>query len=117
MSDRKAIAQVKAAMLAAQTLGELHALMEDYSYLEFMQIYNRLTPAQQAKLNAIDEHDCTVQQNRGIPHPQQADFRSVRLSAHAEVRQARMNACRMGRVLRDGVGTEPCKSTNFDIRE
>ena len=61
MSDRKAIAQLKAAMLAAQTLGELHALMEDYSYLEFMQIYNRLTPAQQAKLNAIDEHDCTVQ--------------------------------------------------------
>ncbi|HEY9796997.1 MAG TPA: hypothetical protein V6D30_15245 [Leptolyngbyaceae cyanobacterium] len=61
MSDRKAIAQLKAAMLAAQTLGELQALMEDYSYLEFMQIYNRLTPAQQAKLNAIDEHDCTVQ--------------------------------------------------------
>jgi hypothetical protein len=49
-----------------------------------------------------------VQQNREIPHPQQTDFRS---------RQARMNVCRLGRVLRGGVGTEPPKSTDFDIRE
>lgn len=55
MSDPEAIAKLKAAMLTAQTLGELHALMEDYSYLEFMQIYNQLTPEQQAKLSAIDE--------------------------------------------------------------
>ena len=61
MSDLEAIAKLKAAMLTAQTLGELHALMEDYSYLEFIQIYNQLTPEQQAKLNAIDERDCTVQ--------------------------------------------------------
>lgn len=61
MSDGEAKAKLKAAVLAAQTLGELHALMEDYSYLEFMQIYNQLTPEQQAKLNAIDERDCTVQ--------------------------------------------------------
>jgi len=47
-------------MLAAQTLGELHVLIEDYSYMEFMQVYNRLTPEQQAKLNVIDERDCTV---------------------------------------------------------
>ncbi len=61
MTNNEAIAQLKAAMLAAQSLGELHALMEDYSYLEFMEIYNRLTPEQQAKLNAIDERDCKVQ--------------------------------------------------------
>lgn len=48
-------------MLAAQTLGELHALIEYYSYMEFMQVYNLLTPEQQAKLNEIDERDCTVQ--------------------------------------------------------
>lgn len=55
------MAQLKAAILAAQTLGELHALMEDYSYMEFMQIYNQLTPEQQAKLHAIDERDSKAQ--------------------------------------------------------
>ncbi len=53
--------KLKAAILAAQTLGELHALMEDYSYMEFMQIYNQLTPEQQAKLDAIDERDSKAQ--------------------------------------------------------
>ncbi len=61
MSNNEAIAQLKAAMLAAQSLGELHVLIEDYSYMEFMQVYNRLTPEQQAKLNVIDERDCKVQ--------------------------------------------------------
>jgi Spy/CpxP family protein refolding chaperone len=61
ISNRKAIAYLKAAMLSAQTLGELHALIEDYSYMEFMQIYKRLTPEQQAKLNAIDEFDHKTQ--------------------------------------------------------
>ena len=61
MTNNEAIAKLKAAMLAAHTLGELHALIEDYSYMEFMQVYNRLTPEQQAKLNAIEERDCTVQ--------------------------------------------------------
>jgi hypothetical protein len=55
------MAKLKAAILAAQTLGELHALMEDYSYMEFMQIYNQLTPEQQAKLHAIDERDSKAQ--------------------------------------------------------
>lgn len=55
------MAKLKAAILAAETLGELHALMEDYSYMEFMQIYNLLTPEQQAKLNAIDERDSKAQ--------------------------------------------------------
>ncbi|HAA27338.1 MAG TPA: hypothetical protein DCE56_06215 [Cyanobacteria bacterium UBA8553] len=55
------MAKLKAAILAAQTLGELHALMEDYSYMEFMQIYNQLTPEQQAKLNVIDERDSKAQ--------------------------------------------------------
>lgn len=55
------MAKLKAAVLAAQTLGELHALMEDYSYMEFMQIYNQLTPEQQAKLHAIDERDSKAQ--------------------------------------------------------
>lgn len=55
------MAKLKAAMLTAQTLGELYSLIEDYSYLEFMQIYNQLTPEQQAKLNAIDERDSKVQ--------------------------------------------------------
>lgn len=55
------MAKLKAAILAAQTLGELHALMEDYSYMEFMQTYNQLTPEQQAKLHAIDERDSKAQ--------------------------------------------------------
>lgn len=55
------MAKLKAAILAAQTLSELHALMEDYSYMEFMQIYNQLTPEQQAKLHAIDERDSKAQ--------------------------------------------------------
>jgi hypothetical protein len=53
--------KLQAAMLTAQTLDELYSLIEDYSYLEFIQIYNQLTPEQQAKLNAIDERDSKVQ--------------------------------------------------------
>ena len=61
MSSSKAMANLKAAMLSAQTLGELHALIEDYSYMEFMQIYEQLTPEQQARLNAIKESDNPTQ--------------------------------------------------------
>ncbi len=60
-SYREAMAKLKAAMLAAQTLDELYALMEAYSYEEFMQIYNQLTPEQQVKLDAIDELDNKAQ--------------------------------------------------------
>ena len=57
MSDRETMANLKLAMGSAETLGELYALIEDYSYMEFMQTYSQLTPEQQAKLNAIEEHE------------------------------------------------------------
>ena len=55
------MAKLRDAMLSAQTLGELYALMEDYSYEEFIQIYNRLLPKQQAKINAICDRDNQIQ--------------------------------------------------------
>ena len=61
MNDYKAIVNLKAAMLCSQTLGELYALMEDYSYEEFMQIYNQLLPKQQAVINAICARDSQSQ--------------------------------------------------------
>lgn len=59
--NNKSIPPLKEAMLSAQTLGELYALMEDYFYEEFMQIYNQLLPTQQAKFNAICDHDNQIQ--------------------------------------------------------
>lgn len=56
-----AIANLKVAILAAQTLAELYALMEVYSYQEFMQVYNQLTPEQQAKIDAICDRDTQLQ--------------------------------------------------------
>lgn len=61
MSNSEAIAKLQAAVLASQTLGELYALMEDYSYAEFMQVYNQLTPLQQAELDAICDRDTQTQ--------------------------------------------------------
>lgn len=55
------MAKLKAAMLAIQTVGEMYALMEDYSYLEFMQTYSQLTQEQQRTLDAIYERDCQMQ--------------------------------------------------------
>jgi hypothetical protein len=55
------IANLKVATLAARTLGELYALMEVYSYEEFMQVYNHLTPKQQAELDAICDRDTRLQ--------------------------------------------------------
>ena len=57
MNPNEAIGLLKKAMLCAETLGELYALMEDYSYQEFMQIYHQLLPQQQAKINAICDRD------------------------------------------------------------
>jgi hypothetical protein len=57
MNHNEAIAPLKQAMLCAQTLGEMYALMEDYSYQEFMQIYYQLRPQEQAKFNAICARD------------------------------------------------------------
>ncbi len=77
------MAQLKAAMLAARTLGELHALMEVYSYEEFMQIYNQLTPEQQAKLDAIDELDNKAQML--AIHPVKASSVKAERSSHLTV--------------------------------
>jgi hypothetical protein len=35
--------------------------MEDYSYLEFMEVYNQLTPTQQAELDGICDRDTSKQ--------------------------------------------------------
>jgi hypothetical protein len=35
--------------------------MEDYSYEEFMQVYNQLTPKQQAEIDAICDRDTKMQ--------------------------------------------------------
>lgn len=70
MNNREAIGQtpapeanakLEAAMLATQTLGELYALMEDYSYIEVMAVYNQFTPSQQAKFNQICRRDTQAQ--------------------------------------------------------
>jgi hypothetical protein len=55
------MAKLKAAILAIQTVGEMYALMEDYSYLEFMQTYSELTQEQQTRLDAIYDGDCQMQ--------------------------------------------------------
>lgn len=67
------IAKLKAAVLVSQTLGELYALMEDYSYQEFMQVYNQLTPKQQAKLEEICDRDSQMQM-AAANTPKNSDF-------------------------------------------
>ena len=61
MNPNEAIGLLKKGMLCAETLGELYALIEDYSYAEFMQIYNQLMPKQQAKIEAICDRDSQMQ--------------------------------------------------------
>ncbi len=61
MNHNETMAQLREAMLSSQTLGELYALMEVYSYKEFMQIYNELQPQQQEKINAICDRDSQIQ--------------------------------------------------------
>lgn len=61
MTNTDAIAKLMNAILAAQTLGELYALMEDYSYREFMEVYNQLTAKQQTALDKIRDRDITNQ--------------------------------------------------------
>lgn len=61
MNNREAIAKLQAAMLATQTLGELYALMEEYSYIEVMAAYNQFPPSQQAKFNQICLRDTQAQ--------------------------------------------------------
>lgn len=57
MNQNEAIAPLQQAMLYAQTLGEMYALMEDYSYQEFMEIYHQLQPQEQVKMNVICDRD------------------------------------------------------------
>ena len=57
MNQNEVIAPLKQAMLYAQTLGEMYALMEDYSYQEFMEIYHQLQPQEQGKMNVICDRD------------------------------------------------------------
>ena len=57
MTNRDAIANLKTAMLAVQTVGEIHALIVDYTYEEIEQAYNQLPPQQQTKLKAICDRD------------------------------------------------------------
>ena len=61
MTNQEAIAKLKAAMQRAVTLGELYALMEDYSYQEFMTVYHQFPTEQQVELDKICDRD-TIQQ-------------------------------------------------------
>jgi preprotein translocase subunit Sec63 len=61
MNDTQALATLKAAMLSAQTLGELYALMEVYSYQEFMHIYEQLPSQEQAAIDMICDRDNQIQ--------------------------------------------------------
>jgi hypothetical protein len=61
MNNTQALAKLKAAMLSAQTLGELYALMEVYSYQEFMHIYEQLPSQQQAAIDRICDRDSQIQ--------------------------------------------------------
>ena len=70
MTDSEAIAKLKAAMLSVQTVGEMHALIIDYTYVEIMEVYNQLAPKQQARIVALCDRDTqeqiTVTQNTSI---------------------------------------------------
>lgn len=57
----KTLARIKAAMLAAQSLGDLYVLIEDHSYAELMQSYDQLTPQAQAKLEQLCDRDTQQQ--------------------------------------------------------
>lgn len=61
MSNRDVTVQLTTAVLAAKTLGELYALMEDYSFKEFMEVYNQLTAKQQTTLDKIRDRDIQIQ--------------------------------------------------------
>lgn len=57
MIDPEATAQVKTAMLRAQTLAQLHALIIKYTHQEMLGAYKELAPEQQEKIQAIYERD------------------------------------------------------------
>ncbi|MBW4493670.1 MAG: hypothetical protein KME26_11410 [Oscillatoria princeps RMCB-10] len=47
-------------MLAAKTIGELHALIVDYTDIEMNQAYSELTPEQQHRINLICQEEMPV---------------------------------------------------------
>lgn len=61
MTDSEAIAKLKAAMLSVQTVGEMHALIIDYTYVEIMEVYNQLAAEQQARIVALCDRDTQEQ--------------------------------------------------------
>jgi hypothetical protein len=61
MSDSQVIAKLKAAMLSVQTVGEMHALIIDYTYVEIMEVYNQLAPEQQTRIVALCDRDTQEQ--------------------------------------------------------
>ena len=61
MADSEAIAKLTAAMLSVQTVGEMHALIIDYTYVEIMEVYNQLAPEQQARIVTLCDRDTQEQ--------------------------------------------------------
>lgn len=57
MTDSEAIAKLKAAILSVQTVGDIHALIVDYTYVEIIEVYSQLTLEQQAIIEAICDRD------------------------------------------------------------
>lgn len=57
MIDTYTIMELKTAMLRAQTLDQLHALIINYTHEEMIQTYKELAPEQQAQIKAIYERD------------------------------------------------------------
>ncbi|MEQ8753304.1 MAG: hypothetical protein RID09_07275 [Coleofasciculus sp. G1-WW12-02] len=60
-NDSETLAQLKTAILKAQTVGDIYAVIEDYTYQEFEQVYQKLTPNQQTRLEAIRDRDTHLQ--------------------------------------------------------
>ncbi|MEQ8958614.1 MAG: hypothetical protein RLP02_11915 [Coleofasciculus sp. C2-GNP5-27] len=57
MSKDLGIVQLKIAILKVQTVGKLYAVIEDYTYQEFEQVYQQLTPQQKVRLETIRDRD------------------------------------------------------------
>ncbi|HBL60284.1 MAG TPA: hypothetical protein DDZ80_18025 [Cyanobacteria bacterium UBA8803] len=55
------IAKLSSALQAIQTLGEIHALIVDYTYEEIEQVFEQLAPEQQAQIKAICDRDTQKQ--------------------------------------------------------
>lgn len=61
MTNKQAIANLKTAMLTVETVGEIHALIVEYTYEEIEQAYNQLTSQQQTYITAICDRDTQIQ--------------------------------------------------------